>query len=125
MDMQVEMDAISINEIETSKAPEDSEAVQARVLKARRLQQERYKDEGYFCNAQLPQEGIVRHCIMESDAKTLLMQAVDRFHISMRAYGRMHKVARTLADLAERELISMQDIAQAIQFRNVDSRYWR
>jgi len=125
MDMQVEMDAISVGEIESSETPEDSEAVQARVLRARKLQEERYQDEEYFCNAQLSQEGVERHCIIESDAKALLMQAVERFHISMRAYGRMHKVARTLADLAEHERISVQDIAQAIQFRNVDSRYWR
>ena len=125
IDMQVEMDAISVGEIEQAEAPEDSLTVQARVLAARLRQQERYGQESYFCNAQLPQEGLEKYCQMEPDAKALLMRAVERFHISMRTYGRIRKVARTLADLEGRDLISMADIGQAIQFRNVDGQYWR
>lgn len=120
MDMQVEMDAVSIGEIESAGEQEDSASVQARVRKARLRQQERYKDEAYFCNAHLPQEGIERYCRMTPQAKALLARAVEAFHISMRTYARIHKVAKTLADLADRDGIGAEDIAQAIHFRNLE-----
>ena len=125
IDIQVEMDAVSIEEIESTKEQEDSRTVRLRVLKAREIQQKRYAGLGYYCNAQLDQVGIENFCKMSADAKKLLHQAVERFHISMRTYGRIRKVARTLADLAGHVVIEAQDIAQAIQFRNVDGRYWR
>lgn len=125
IDIQVEMDAVSIDEIENAQEQEDSRTVRERVLTARKMQQERYASLGYYCNAQLDQVGIERFCQMTTDAKKLLHQAVERFHISMRTYGRIRKVARTIADLAQHQLIEVNDIAQAIQFRNVDGRYWR
>ena len=125
IDIQVEMDAVSIEDIESPQESEDSRTVRERVLSARRLQQERYAALGIFCNAQLDQAGMEQFCQMTPDAKKLLHQAVERFHISMRGYGRIRKVARTIADLAQHRLIEQNDIAQAIQFRNVEGRYWR
>jgi len=125
IDIQVEMDAVSIEEIENAQEQEDSRTVRERVLTARKAQQERYASLGYYCNAQLDQIGVERFCQMTPDAKKLLHQAVERFHISMRTYTRIRKVARTIADLAQHKLIEVNDIAQAIQFRNVDGRYWR
>ncbi|NLO86890.1 MAG: YifB family Mg chelatase-like AAA ATPase [Clostridiales bacterium] len=125
IDIQVEMDSVSIDEIESTQEQESSAVVQQRVLKARQLQQKRYEQYGYFSNAQLDQRGVDKFCVMEDSAKKLLHQAVERFHISMRTYTRIRKVARTIADLAGHECIGAQDIAQAIQYRNVDGRYWR
>jgi len=125
IDLQVEMDAVSIEEIESKQEQEDSLTVRKRVLEARKLQQERYNGLGYYCNAQLDQLCVEKFCQMTPDAKKLLHQAVERFHISMRTYGRIRKVARTIADLAQHKLIEASDISQAIQFRNVDGRYWR
>ena len=125
IDIQVEMDAVSIEDIERSDAEEDSLTVQRRVLQARSRQLERFAGEPYFCNAQMPQEGIETYCVMSPDAAALMHKAVTQYHISMRAYGRIRKVARTLADLAGRELIALADVAQAIQFRNLDGQYWR
>ena len=125
IDIQVEMDAVTIEEIEQSGEQEDSCTVQARVLAARRRQLERYRNENYFCNAQLTQEGVEKYCTLEPEAAVLLHQAAEQFHISMRAYGRIRKVSRTLADLAGRELPNRQDVAQAIQLRNLDGQYWR
>ena len=124
-DLQVEMDAVSIEEIEQSGEAEDSRTVQRRVLAARERQLARYENEHYYCNANLTQEGIETYCVMEPDAAALLHRAVEQFHISMRAYGRIRKVARTLADLGARDIIALQDVAQAIQFRNLDGQYWR
>lgn len=125
IDIQVEMDAVSIEEIESTGEQEDSRTVRQRVLEARLIQQKRYAGRGIFCNAQLDQRGIEQFCQMEPAALKLLHQAVERFHISMRTYGRIRKVARTIADLAGHELIQTSDIAQAIQYRNVEGRYWR
>lgn len=125
IDIRVEMDAVSLDEIEAGKPQEDSQTVRARVISARKIQQERFKGTNIHCNAQLDQRGLERHCVLTPDARRLLHQAVDRFHISMRAYDRIRKVARTLADLAGHDGIEPDDIAQAIQFRNVEGRYWR
>ena len=125
IDIQVEMDAVAIDEIENSEPQEDSRTVQKRVLAARSLQLGRYRDEKFFCNAYLTQEGIEKYCGMRAEAGALLHKAVEQFHISMRAYGRIRKVARTLADLAGHEMLEVADVAQAIQLRNLDGQYWR
>mgnify|MGYP003318789338 CR=1 FL=1 len=119
------MDAVSVEEIETSAVQEDSATIRQRVIRARKRQLDRYQGTGIYCNAQLDQQGLEKWCIMEPAAKNLLMQAVERFDISMRAYARIRKVARTIADLNDRDLITAADVAKAIQFRNVDGRYWK
>lgn len=125
IDIQVEMDAVTLEEMEALQPQEDSRTVRSRVLAARQIQLERYVGMGIFCNAQLDQKRMETFCQLDSDAKKLLQQAMERFHISMRTYGRIRKVARTIADLAGHEKIQTADVAQAIQFRNVDGRYWR
>ena len=125
IDLQVEMDAVTIEEIESGDEQEDTLTVRARVLQARQRQQERYRNETFYCNAQLPPDQLDVYCVMREDAKQLLHQATERFHISMRTYSRIRKVARTIADLALRDEIEMSDVAQAIQFRNLDGQYWR
>ena len=124
IDIQVEMDAVTLEEIETAREQEGSQTVRRRVVRARQIQQERFAGLGYFCNAQLDQTGIERFCAMDESAKKLLHQAVERFHVSMRAYGRILKVARTVADLSGHGRILPQDVAQAIQYRNADGKYW-
>lgn len=125
IDIQVEMDAVGIEEIEQQTEQEDSRTVQARVLAARTRQLMRYAGEPYFCNAQLTQDGVEKYCAMAPDAAELLRRAVTQYKISMRAYGRIRKVARTLADLAGRDQLALADVAQAIQLRNLDGQYWR
>jgi len=125
IDIQVEMDAVSLEEIEDAQEQEDTLSVRKRVLAARQLQLKRYQNLPYYCNAQLDQRGMEKFCQLTPDAKMLLHQAVERFSISMRTYGRIRKVARTIADLNQHEKIEVADISQAIQFRNVESRYWR
>lgn len=125
IDIQVEMDAVSIEEIETAGEEESSETVRARVLAARKIQQKRYAGLGYYCNAQLDQRAMERFCQLTPEVRRILHHAAERFHFSMRTYGRIRKVARTIADLAGHADIYPEDITMAIQFRNVDGRYWR
>ena len=95
------------------------------MIAARNRQLARYQGTNIYCNAQLDQQGLDKWCRMEKGAKTLLMQAVDRFDMSMRAYARVRKVAMTIADLNGHDEVTVQDMAKAIQFRNVDGRYWK
>lgn len=125
IDIQVEMDAVTLEEIEALQEQEDSMTVRKRVWSARKKQMERYRGRNYLCNAQLDQQGLEMFCQMSPECQKLLHQAVERFHISMRTYGRIRKVARTIADLTGHDQIELADISQAIQFRNVDGRYWR
>ncbi|HPJ03595.1 MAG TPA: YifB family Mg chelatase-like AAA ATPase [Candidatus Limiplasma sp.] len=125
IDIQVEMDAVELGDIQSTQEQEDTLTVQKRVIAARNLQLQRYENESFFCNAQMPQEGIEKYCVMETAAKALLHNAVEKFHISMRTYSRICKVGRTIADLNGHETIQPQDIAQAIHMRNLDGRYWR
>ena len=125
IDIQVEMDAVEIDDIRDQREHETSAAVQKRVVAARRRQLDRYQSESFFCNAQMPQESIETYCKMEKNARAMLHSAVEKFHISMRTYSRISKVARTIADLNDHDVIQPLDIAEAIHLRNLDGRYWR
>ena len=123
IDLRVEMDAVSVEEIESSGMEESSADVRARVLEARRRQTLRYAGLPFHCNAQLDQPGVERFCTLDAAAAKLLRQAVERFRLSMRGYGRIRKVARTAADLAGHEAIQAQDVALALQYRTLDGAY--
>ena len=113
-----------VSEITDSSVAEDSASVRARVEKARLVQRERMKETGESCNAHLQGENIRRYCALEGEAKRLLEMAVEKQGISMRGYNRITKVARTIADLAGEEKILPLHVAEAIQYRSLDSKYW-
>ena len=114
-----------MKEINQSRPAESSAVVAERVRKARELQQERYAQDGIHCNAQLDARLIKRYCELTPEATQVLHMAVDRMGMSMRAYGRVLKVARTIADLAGEEKISTAHVAEAIQYRELDGKYWK
>ncbi len=125
IDLQIEVDAVPVHEINRSAPSESSAAVASRVEKARLIQLERYKDESFFSNAQLNGAAIRKYCSISRDAGKLLNAAVESMHISMRGYNRILKVARTLADLSGDETISESHVAEAVQYRELDQKYWR
>jgi magnesium chelatase family protein len=125
IDIQIEVDAVPVSEIQQSQPSECSAEVGRRVAAARRLQQLRYGNRGIHCNAQLDHRGIREVCQLESEAQRLLHQAVEAMHMSMRAYYRILKVARTLADLQNEDQIKVPHIAEAVQYRELDQKYWR
>ena len=124
IDIQIEVDSVPISEINSKSSSESSATVAARVAAARAVQQERYLRTRFFCNAQLDSSAIRQFCIPDSDAERILHKAVDSMHMSMRAYNRILKVARTIADLAGSDIISVPHIAEAIQYRELDQKYW-
>lgn len=125
IDIQIEVDAVPVKEINESRPAESSAAVRQRVCKARKIQQERYQQDGVYCNAALTGALLKRYCALPQDAAALLHMAVDRMGMSMRAYSRVLKVARTIADLAGEESIRAEHVAEAIQYRELDGKYWK
>ena len=125
IDLQIEVDSVPVQEINDSSPAESSAQVAQRVARARKIQQDRYRKESFFCNAQLGSAFVKKYCRMNNDAERLLNEAVESMCLSMRAYNRILKVARTIADLAGEETISGVHIAEAIQYRELDQKYWR
>ena len=120
VDMHVEMRAVTYDEIAAKPTGERSEAIRSRVNAARTLQLARYKDDGIYFNAQLDARLVDRHCAVGKDARILLERAFHRLKLSARAYTRILKVARTIADLEKCPQIETVHIAEAIQYRCLD-----
>ncbi len=128
IDIQVEMPSLSYREIagEDTAAPAETSAdIRKRVNAARSIAQKRYAEEGIFCNAALSPTQIRKYCKPDAAASALLAQAFDRLGLSARGYDRILRVSRTIADLAGSETISQKHVAEAIQFRSLDRKYWK
>jgi magnesium chelatase family protein len=121
IDLFVEVPRLTPEELLTRPRGESSTSIRARVEEARRVQWERLRDKpGRFSNAQLDSREIREHCSLDKDAKGLLEMAIRRFCLSARAYTRILKVARTIADLDGASSIRAQHLAEAIQYRSSD-----
>lgn len=120
MDMHVEMRAVTYDEIASKPSGDCSETVRSRVNAARSLQLSRYKADGIYFNAQLDARLVEKHCVVSSEARALLEQAFHRLKLSARAYSRILKVSRTIADLDGGGEIRTEHIAEAIQYRCLD-----
>jgi magnesium chelatase family protein len=125
MDIQIEMPSLSYDEISTpAAAPETSAVIRARVVAARAFAKERMGDGAIFCNAQLTPAGIHKYCTPDKSAAALLRSAYDALGLSARGYDRILRVARTIADLDKSEEIRDVHIAEAVQLRSLDRKYW-
>ena len=99
---------------------EPSAVIRGRVNAARARQRERFKQEGIFCNAQMNTAAIKRYCTPDAASEKLLRQAYQQLNLSARAYQRILKVARTIADVEGSEAIRPEHFAEAIQYRSLD-----
>ncbi len=124
IDLHIEVDSVPIDEITDKGTGESSAAVRARVEKARERQLRRFSQAGITCNAQMSNKHIEELADLSDAAKTLLVRAVEKFALSMRGYTRLIKVARTIADLQDDTQISAPAMAEAIQYRMLDAKYW-
>ncbi|MFO7840500.1 MAG: YifB family Mg chelatase-like AAA ATPase [Desulfosalsimonadaceae bacterium] len=120
IDIHVEVPPVSYSELVSDKAEESSRAVRRRVERARKRQAERFEGSGIYVNAQMKNRHIQSFCPVNRDSEGLLESAVDRLGLSARAYHRILKIARTLADLSGADTIAAEHIAEAIQYRSLD-----
>ncbi len=120
IDLHIDVPAVPVRELTQEVHEESSSVIRKRVVAARVLQKERYKNEGIRYNAQLKPRQIRRFCPLDEPSRHLLELAINRLGLSARAYHRIVKVARSIADLAEHEAIQSSDIAEAVQYRSLD-----
>lgn len=126
IDIHIEVTPVSFDELTTrSRQNESSADVRERVIRARELQQNRYQNwDGVYSNAQLPSNKILEVCEINQAGQTLLKTAMTRLNLSARAYDRILKVSRTIADLAGSENIEVEHLAEAIHYRSLDRESW-
>ncbi len=124
LDLHIEVPPVDYESLNSTGKEESSAVIRERVNRARQIQNERYKDIGITCNARLTPSMLKKYCVMTNEASELLKASFDALSMSARAYDRLLKVARTIADLEGCENIETQHIAEAIQFRSLDRKYW-
>ena len=124
IDIQVEVMPVKYQKLKEDGQAETSKNIRERVNKARKIQIERYKNYGIYSNSQLTPKLIDIYCKIDSKSSKLLQVAFENLHLSARAYNRILKVARTIADLEQKENIEAKYIAEAIQYRSLDKKYF-
>ena len=125
IDLHIEVSAVPYQDLEQkSEHAESSEAIKERVNRARQMQRERYKGEGIYSNARLTPKMMEKYCTPSPEGAELLKNAFETLGLSARAHNRILKVARTIADLAGCEQIQAEHLAEAIQYRSLDRKFW-
>jgi magnesium chelatase family protein len=122
IDIHIEVPAIKFNEIAADTTAEASSCIRDRVTRARTRQLERFRSDGIYANAQMKPRHIRKYCRIDEDCLRLMETAMNRLGLSARAYNRILKVARTIADLEGQENMVSHHIAEAIQYRSLDRR---
>jgi magnesium chelatase family protein len=125
IDLHVEVVPVSFDEMTAKRKSETSEQIRERVVYARERQSERFKNQkDIYCNAMMPSNMVKEICVINDAGRALLKTAMERLGLSARAYDRILKVSRTIADLAGTEEIKIEHLAEAIQYRSLDREGW-
>ena len=124
LDLHIEVPPVDYKSLSDKSQGETSAQIRERVSRAREMQVQRYSGTGITCNAQLTPSLLRKHCVMTDEASAYLSRSFDAMGLSARAYDRILKVARTIADLAEQQTIQKEHIGAALRFRSLDRKYW-
>lgn len=124
IDIHIEVPKVEFEQLSDKRKTETSEEIRRRVLRARQIQQERFSKSDIHYNAQMGRREIERYCALDQASELLIKTAMNRLNLSARAYDRILKVARTIADLSSSEQITSSHIAEAIQYRSLDRDFW-
>ena len=123
IDLHVEVKPVKYQKLDSTNKVENSKRIKERVNKARRIQFLRYKDSNIFSNSELTPKMIEKYCMLNQECKQILELAFNKLGLSARAYSRILKVARTIADLDKKQNIEKQHLLEAIQYRSLDRKY--
>lgn len=123
IDMHIEIFPVKYTELSSDKLNKSSKEIRSEVEMARNIQLERYAKESIIYNSQLTPALIKKYCILNKEGKQLMESAFERLSLSARAYNRIIRLARTIADISQSEKIEVQHIAEAIQYRSLDKKY--
>lgn len=123
-DIQIEAPAVSFQDFHTSKRPESSAQIRERVERACEIQRNRYQNDGIFFNSQLEGRLIEEYCPLGPEESRFIDLAFTRMNLSGRGYNKTLKTARTIADLAQSPQITVEHLAEAIRYRNLERKYW-
>ncbi len=124
IDIHIEVPPVNYDELNSTVREETSAEIRARVNRARDIQTERYRGTDVSCNARLTPSMLKKYCVMEDKASGYLKMAFEKLGMSARAYDRILKIARTVADLDGSEIIKREHIFSSISFRTLDKKYW-
>ncbi len=125
IDIQIEVTPVKYQKLEMETNAEKSRDIRDRVNKARKIQVERYKNSGIYSNSQLTPKLTNMYCKLDEASRKIMQGAFEKLGLSARAYERIIKVARTIADLDGKYSIEAKHIAEAIQYRSLDRKYWK
>ena len=123
-DIHVEVPAVEFEELRAKESAECSADIKKRVNKAREIQQRRFEGSSTTCNAKINASQFERFCVIDKNAEKELKNAFEKLGFTARAYDRVLKVARTIADLDGEEIIQSHHVLEAIQYRSLDRKYW-
>ncbi len=124
IDLCVEAGPVSYKDLTSERKAESSAQIRKRICRVRKLQKERYRNNGITVNAMLDEKGLKRYCTLEEDARRLMEQAFSVMGLTARGYHRILKTARTIADLEGEEQIRENHLKEALGYRMVDKKYW-
>ncbi|MEG2116889.1 MAG: ATP-binding protein, partial [Clostridia bacterium] len=124
IDIQVEVDTIEYDEIKNKELGESSQEIKVRVKNAREIQLERFKGLNYNTNTEMKERELAKFCKLDKECEDMLKLAFEKLNMSIRGRSRIIKVARTIADIEQSEQIKVEHIAEAIQYRTLDRKYW-
>lgn len=125
IDLHVEVTPVDFNQLSSNQEYEKSDQIRERVIKSRLIQADRFKDlDSVFCNAQMSSKTLKKICVIDETSNMMLKRVMEKLNLSARAYDRILKVSRTIADLDFSEKIKSEHLAEAIQYRSLDRENW-
>jgi magnesium chelatase family protein len=124
IDIHIDVPPVRFRDLSGDRSEECSEAIRSRVGRARARQLERFRGEGIHCNAEMSHRQIGVHCRLRKEGREILKTAITELGLSARAYDRVLKVARTIADLEGKECIRAAHVSEAVQYRVLDRQLW-